>query len=102
MAQITFLFYVWASKRAKRLYFDVIPKSVDEYLTQMKNFISQSDEEQLNNPSLYVHNIQPMKYKNTTIPFSLLLNLAPYAAAEDPEIIWGFIEKYTWSQITEK
>ena len=84
-------------KRAKRLYFDVIPKSVDEYLTQMKNFISQSDEEQLNNPSLYVHNIQPseMPKENTTIPFSLLLNLASVCHAEDPEIIWGFIEKYS-------
>ena len=84
-------------KRAKRLYFDIIPKSVDEYLTQMKNFISQSDEEQLNNPSLYVHNIQPseMPKENTTIPFSLLLNLASVCHAEDPEIIWGFIEKYS-------
>ena len=84
-------------KRAKRLYFDVIPKSVDEYLTQMKNFITQSDEEQLNNPSLYVHNIQPseMPKENTTIPFSLLLNLASVCHAEDPEIIWGFIEKYS-------
>jgi len=63
----------------------------------MKNFISQSDEEQLNNPSLYVHNIQPseMPKENTTIPFSLLLNLASVCHAEDPEIIWGFIEKYS-------
>ena len=84
-------------KRAKRLYFDVIPKSVDEYLTQIKNFVSQSDEERLNNPSLYVHNIQPSEIpkENITIPFSLLLNLASVCHAEDPEIIWGFIEKYS-------
>ena len=36
-----------------------------------------------------------MPKENITIPFSLLLNLASVCHAEDPEIIWGFIEQYS-------
>ena len=70
-----FLILCMDTQKSKKIYFDVIPKSVDEYLTQIKNFVSQSDEERLNNPLLYVHNIQPseMPKENITIPFSLLI-----------------------------
>ena len=83
-------------KRAKRLYFDAIPKSVDEYISHSKNFKFQTEEEKMNNPALYVHNIQSdqVPNNNIAISFSLLLNLASVCHAEDPEIIWGFIEKY--------
>ena len=42
-----------------------------------------------------IFNLVKCSKENTTIPFSLLLNLASVCHAEDPEIIWGFIEKYS-------
>ena len=91
-------------KRAKRLYFDAIPKSVDEYLNHTKNFNLQSDDEKLKNPVLYVHNMEIEKVPNSeiSISFSLLLNLSSVCHAEDPEIIWGFIEKYSPGSRIEK
>ena len=91
-------------KRAKRLYFDAIPKSVDEYLNHTKNFNLQSDDEKLKNPVLYVHNMEIEKVPNNeiSISFSLLLNLSSVCHAEDPEIIWGFIEKYSPGSRIEK
>ena len=91
-------------KRAKRLYFDAIPKSVDEYISHSKNFKFQTEEEKINNPSLYVHSIQPEQVprNDISISFSLLLNLASVCHAEDPQIIWGFIEKYSPGTIGSK
>ena len=83
-------------KRAKKLYFDVIPKSVDEYIKHLQSFGNQVDEDRINNPILYVHNAEPQKIPNNESPltFSLLLNLASVCHAEGPEILWGYIDKY--------
>ena len=83
-------------KRAKRLYFDVIPKSVDEYLKHVLSFRDQIYEDRINNPILYVHDLEPQKIpKNENhLTFSLLLNLASVCHAEGPEILWGYIDKY--------
>jgi lysyl-tRNA synthetase class 1 len=83
-------------KRAKKLYFDVIPKSVDEYIKHLQSFGNQVDKDRINNPILYVHNAEPQKIPNNESPltFSLLLNLASVCHAEGPEILWGYIDKY--------
>jgi lysyl-tRNA synthetase class 1 len=87
-------YYLFLSpKRAKRLYFDVIPKAVDEYLDFLKKYQTQTDDEKKNNPVFHIHNGKPPK-PTLNLSFSLLLNLASVCHAEDPEILWGFIEKY--------
>lgn len=80
-------------RKAKRLYFDVIPKAVDEYLSFLTKFHDQSDEEKFKNPVWHIHNGNVPK-PESSVTFALLLNLASVCHAEDSQILWGFIEKY--------
>jgi lysyl-tRNA synthetase class 1 len=79
--------------RAKRLHFDVIPKAMDEYLSFLESFPGQDGAAQLNNPVWHIHAGQPPA-SETTLSFSLLLNLAAAAHAEDKAVLWGFISRY--------
>ena len=80
-------------QRAKRLYFDVIPKAVDEYLAFLSKFEAESPAEQLENPVWHIHNGKPPK-PSVPISFAILLNLASVVHAEDPAVLWGFISRY--------
>ena len=80
-------------KTAKRLFFDVIPKAVDEYHQQLSAYPRQEEKQQLQNPVWHVHQGQPPA-SDMVVSFSMLLNLASAASAEDKETLWGFIRKY--------
>ena len=51
-------------RRAKKLYADVVPKAVDEYLACINKFDEQEDKEKLLNPAWHVHNGNPPKEKS--------------------------------------
>jgi len=80
-------------KTAKRLYFDVIPKAVDEYHQQLRSYVDQDAEKRLNNPVFHVHG-DDVPVSNMVVPFAMLLNLAAVSAAEDTDRMWGFIRRY--------
>ncbi|MCM2561724.1 lysine--tRNA ligase [Lutimaribacter sp. EGI FJ00015] len=80
-------------KTAKRLYFDVIPRAVDEYHQQLRAFPGQDAAQQVNNPVWHIHGGTPPE-SHMVVPFSMLLNLASVSAAEDKETMWGFIRRY--------
>jgi len=80
-------------KRAKKLYSDVVPKAVDEYLTCIDKFTEQDIRHKLLNPVWHVHNGNPPKEKSI-MPFSVLLNLVGTSNATDKEVLWKFIKKY--------
>ncbi len=80
-------------KTAKRLYFDVIPKAVDEYHQQLRAFPDQDLKAQLSNPVWHVHGGTPPA-STLTVPFAMLLNLASAASAQDKAALWGFINRY--------
>ncbi|WP_101068702.1 lysine--tRNA ligase [Roseovarius salinarum] len=80
-------------RTAKRLYFDVIPKAVDEYHQQLRAYPGQDLKAQLNNPAYHIHS-GDVPESNLVVPFSMLLNLASVAAAHDKETLWGFIRRY--------
>ncbi len=79
-------------KRAKKLYADVVPKAVDEYLTCIDKFNEQDDKQKLLNPAWHVHNGNPPKEKSI-MPFSVLLNLVGTSNSSDKEVLWKFIKK---------
>ncbi len=79
-------------KRAKKLYADVVPKAVDEYLTCIDKFSEQEDKQKLLNPVWHVHNGNPPKEKSI-MPFSVLLNLVGTSNATDKDVLWKFIKK---------
>ncbi len=79
-------------KRAKKLYTDVVPKAVDEYLNCIDKFSEQDDKQRLLNPVWHVHNGNPPKEKSI-MPFSVLLNLVGTSNATTKDVIWKFIKK---------
>jgi len=80
-------------KTAKRMYFDVIPKAVDEYHQQLRAYETQDIKAQLNNPVWHIHSGDVPK-SDMVVPFSMLLNLASVSSAEDKGQLWGFIQRY--------
>ena len=87
-------YYMFQSPRkAKRLYFDVIPRAVDDYQTYLEKFPKEDAKAQINNPVWHIHNGKPPASEN--IPgFNLLLNLAGVANTENPAVLWAFISRY--------
>ncbi len=80
-------------KTAKRLYFDVIPKAVDEYHQQLRAYPDQDLTRKLANPVFHIHN-HDVPASDMVVPFAMLLNLASVASAEDRQTLWGFIRRY--------
>jgi len=94
--------YMYQSPRsAKRLYFDVIPKNVDDYFTHLGNYAKQEIKERLGNPVWHIHAGEPQKI-DLPITFLMLLNLAIAANAEDKSVLWGFIRRYAPGASPEK
>lgn len=79
---------------AKKLYFDIIPKAVDEYITFVEKLPEQEAAKQLDNPAWYIHNGSIPNSQHSPISFALLLNLVNAANTDDPETLWGFIRQY--------
>ena len=80
-------------KTAKRLWWDVIPKAVDEYHQQLRAFPTQDIDAQVNNPVWHIHNGTPPQ-SHMVVSFAMLLNLASVAGAKDAAGLWGFIRRY--------
>jgi lysyl-tRNA synthetase, class I len=87
------LFMYREPKAAKRLYFDVIPRHVDEYLQYLDAYERQSPREQLANPVWHIHAGSPPKADNP-VPFAMLLSLVTASNAANAETLWGFIGRY--------
>ena len=81
-------------QRAKRLYFDVIPKAVDEYLANAEKARVQVAPDVLVNPAWHIHGGPVPDAAHSPISFAMLLNLASVVNAESAEILWGFIRRY--------
>ena len=80
-------------RKAKRLYFDVIPKAVDEYVTFLQKIPGQDKKEQLGNPVWHIHGGE-WPDESMPISFSLLLNLVSASNSHDRETLWSFIHRY--------
>ena len=80
-------------KRAKKLYSEVVPKTVDEYLSLIEKYQNQSKTEQLLNPVWHVHNGKPPKEK-IVMPFSMLLNIVGSSNAKSKDVLWKFINRF--------
>ncbi|HEY8384399.1 MAG TPA: lysine--tRNA ligase [Microvirga sp.] len=98
------LFMYNKPREAKRLFFDVIPRQVDDYLTFLEKFAGQDAKTRLQNPVWHLHAGQPPQPElvssgesnqaGTTLSFSMLLNLVAVANSEEPNVLWGFIRRY--------
>jgi lysyl-tRNA synthetase, class I len=87
------LFMYREPKAAKRLYFDVIPRHVDEYQQFLESYQRQNGNQRLTNPVWHIHAGDPPP-PEIPISFSMLLHLVAASNAENAETLWGFIGRY--------
>jgi lysyl-tRNA synthetase class 1 len=95
------LFMFQKPRAAKRLFFDVIPKAVDEYLTHVAKYPQENEKARLENPAWHIHFGRPPRAE-LPISFGLLLNLVAVSNAEAKATLWGFIRKYSPAATPEK
>lgn len=87
------LFMYREPKAAKRLYFDVIPRNVDDYQQFIDGYSRQDGKQRLSNPVWHIHAGQP-PLVDMPVTFQLLLTLVSSSNAENAETLWGFIGRY--------
>ena len=80
-------------KRAKKLFNEIVPKAVDEYLDFIEKGKTQDDLQLLMNPVWHVHNGEIPK-EEIIMSFSMLLNLVETSNADSKELLWKFVKKY--------
>ncbi len=80
-------------RTAKKLYFDVIPKAVDEYYTFLSAYPGQDWKNRLGNPVWHMHDGNPPEI-DLPVPFAMLLNLVSASNAENKSVLWGFISRH--------
>jgi lysyl-tRNA synthetase class 1 len=89
------LFMFQKPRSAKRLYFDVIPKAVDDYIELLKQYRREDNDEAkaMENPVWHIRNKKP-PHEDYPVSFALLLNLVSASNAQDRNVLWGFIRAY--------
>jgi lysyl-tRNA synthetase class 1 len=87
------LFMYQKPKAAKRLFFDVIPRAVEDYLQFLAAYDGQSPKEKLDNPVWHIHGGAPPA-GGLPVTFGLLLNLVSASNAHDKPVLWGFIRRH--------
>jgi lysyl-tRNA synthetase class 1 len=87
------LFMYQKPKSAKRLYFDVIPRAVDDYFAFLEAYEREDAERRMANPVWHIHSGRPPKI-DMPLTFSMLLNLASASNAHDRDVLWGFILRH--------
>jgi lysyl-tRNA synthetase class 1 len=87
------LFMYREPKSAKRLYFDVIPRQVDDYQQFLDGYEKQEIKHRLGNPVWHIHQGNPPK-SDMPVTFSMLLTLVSSSNAENAGTLWGFIGRY--------
>ena len=80
-------------KRAKKLYKEIVPKAVDDYLDFLEKAKIQNELQLLMNPAWHVHNGNIPK-ENLIMSFSMLLNLVETSNADNKDLLWKFVKKY--------
>jgi lysyl-tRNA synthetase class 1 len=87
------LFMYREPRAAKRLYFDVIPRNVDDYQQFLDGYPRQDEKQRLSNPVWHIHAGNPPP-ADMPVTFQLLLTLVSSSNAENAETLWGFIGRY--------
>ncbi|MDI6025421.1 lysine--tRNA ligase [Corticibacterium sp. UT-5YL-CI-8] len=80
-------------RQAKKLYFDVIPKAVDEYYSFLAAYPKQDWKNRLGNPVWHMHDGNPPAIE-LPVTFALLLNLVSASNAQNKDVLWGFISRH--------
>lgn len=82
-------------KKAKRLFWGMVPRTVDDYLAELRRYPTVADAKK---PDTAVWHIfdrgQSVPSFNTSINFSLINNLVSGLGTDDPALVVEFLERY--------
>lgn len=84
---------------AKRLFLEIVPKNIDDWLTSIVKYNNLTLEQQLQSPIFFIHNSTPPQVLGE-INFSLILNLVS-VVGDNKELLWNYINKYKTNIDTE-
>ncbi len=89
------LFMFQKPRVAKKMYFDIIPRAVDDYIAFLELYRTKetAPEQRLENPVWHIHGGKPPE-EAYPVSFALLLNLVSASNAHNREVLWGFIRSY--------
>ena len=87
------LFMFQAPRKAKRLYFDVIPRTRRRLLRPARALPAAGAGRAPAQPGL-AHPRRPPPQYRLPISFGMLLNLASVANAEAPAVLWSYVRRY--------
>ena len=85
-------FMYHAPQRAKRLFFDVIPRAADDYINNVAAL--RETEDPHGNAAWHILGGRDPAQAGSPIGFTMLLNLASVINADNPEMLWDFIRRY--------
>ena len=88
------LYMYQAPRRAKRLYFDVIPRAIDDYLAFVDKMPSEEPAKAADNPAWHIHDGKPVEHHASGVSFGMLLNLASVAHTDDKNVLWQYLRRY--------
>ena len=94
-------FMYQSPRKAKRLYFDIIPRTVDDYLDRLRTYAEEPPEKRLAGALWHVHQGEPPT-EAVPLGFGLLLNLASVCNADDKAVLWGFVARYVGDATPER
>jgi lysyl-tRNA synthetase class 1 len=81
-------------RRAKRLYFDVIPRAVDDYLSLVEKLPREEPGKALENAAWHIHDGKAVDHHSAGVNFGMLLNLASVAHTENQDVLWQYLRRY--------
>ena len=81
-------------RRAKRLYFDVIPRAIDDYLGFVEKMPNEEPAKAVENPAWHIHDGTSADHHAAGVSFAMLLNLASVAHTDDKDVLWQYLRRY--------
>ena len=85
------LFMYLSPQKAKKLYYDIIPKNTDEYIAHLNSYHKEEDEiKKMANPLYHIHTNAVPGY-TIGINYSLLINLVNACNTDNEEVVWKYI-----------
>jgi lysyl-tRNA synthetase class 1 len=82
-------------RKAKKFHFDVIPKTVDEYLDLLRAYCRADKDKRAENPIAFVHpDLDDKKLFDAEISYSLINNLISALGTEDMDLVMDYIRNY--------
>jgi lysyl-tRNA synthetase class 1 len=77
-------------RKARKLHFDIIPQSTDEYIKSLNRYHTEPD---MDNVVWHIHG-GDVPHNSSPIAFSMLLNLVSITNTDDTNLIWKYIRNY--------